>query len=87
MAQTKLSSREFNQDISRAKRAADDGPVIITDRGQPAYVLLRHEAYKKLSGEGLNIRQLLCEQNTNDVDVEFEAEKIKNIGLKPVNLE
>ena len=44
MPNTILSSREFNPDVSRAKRAAEDGPVIITDRGQPAYVLLRHRA-------------------------------------------
>lgn len=37
---TTLSSREFNQDTSRAKKAADAGPVIITDRGRPAHVLL-----------------------------------------------
>ena len=29
-----LSSREFNQDTARAKRAANDGPVFITDRGK-----------------------------------------------------
>ena len=37
---TTLSSREFNQDSSRAKRAAQQGPVFITDRGHPAHVLL-----------------------------------------------
>jgi len=31
MAITKLSSREFNQNTSRAKRAAKRGPVFITD--------------------------------------------------------
>ncbi len=35
MAITKLSSREFNQDTSKAKRAAKKGPVFITDRGHP----------------------------------------------------
>jgi hypothetical protein len=33
MAITTISSREFNQDTSRAKKAALQGPVIITDRG------------------------------------------------------
>ena len=40
MAVTTISSREFNQDTSRAKKAASSGPVIITDRGQPAHVRL-----------------------------------------------
>lgn len=37
---TTLSSREFNQDTSGAKKAANEGPVFITDRGRPAHVLL-----------------------------------------------
>ena len=32
---TRMSSREFNQDTSGAKRAAEHGPVYITDRGRP----------------------------------------------------
>jgi hypothetical protein len=39
MARTTLSSRELNQDIGRAKKAACSGPVVITDRGRPAFVL------------------------------------------------
>lgn len=31
-----LPSRDFNQDISQAKRAAEAGPVVITHRGKPA---------------------------------------------------
>lgn len=50
MAITKFSSREFNQDTSRAKRAARKGPVFITDRGRPAHVLLTFEDYQKLAG-------------------------------------
>jgi prevent-host-death family protein len=52
MTTTTLSSREFNQDTSRAKKAAADGPVFITDRGRPAHVLLSAEAYRRLVGEG-----------------------------------
>lgn len=49
---TILSSRRFNQDTSGAKKAADQGPVFITDRGRPAYVLLSIEAYQRLTGQG-----------------------------------
>jgi prevent-host-death family protein len=68
MTVTKLSSREFNQDVSRAKRAADNGPVIITNRGEPAYVLLRHDAYRRLAGGGPTIRELLDQPGTEDID-------------------
>lgn len=37
---TQMSSRQFNQDTSGAKKAAENGPVYITDRGRPAHVLL-----------------------------------------------
>ncbi len=47
---TTMSSRDFNQDASGAKRAAAHGPVYITDRGRPAHVLLTYEAYEQLLG-------------------------------------
>ena len=45
---TFLTSRQFNQDTSGAKRAAADGPVYIADRGRQAHVLLTIEEYEKL---------------------------------------
>jgi prevent-host-death family protein len=71
MVTTTLSSRDFNQDVSRAKRAADKGPVIITDRGEPAYVLLRHDAYRRLVGGGPTIRELLELPGVEDIEVDF----------------
>lgn len=52
---TTLSSREFNQDASGAKRAAQRGPVFITDRGEPSHVLLSIEDYRKLASKQPNI--------------------------------
>jgi PHD/YefM family antitoxin component YafN of YafNO toxin-antitoxin module len=48
---TRMSSRAFNQDTSRAKKAAERGAVVITDRGRPAHVLLTYEAYEQLLEE------------------------------------
>ncbi|HVW34115.1 MAG TPA: type II toxin-antitoxin system prevent-host-death family antitoxin [Acidimicrobiia bacterium] len=45
-----MTSREFNQDTGRAKKAAEHGPVYITDRGRPAHVLLTYAAYEQLVG-------------------------------------
>ena len=70
MPLTTLSSREFNQDVSRAKRAAEAGPVVITDRGQPAYVLLSHDAYRRLLGEEPGIRQLLDQPGMEALEFE-----------------
>lgn len=84
MTITRISSREFNQDISRAKRAAEKGPVIITDRGQPAYVLLRHNAYQRLAGEGPSIRDLLALPGAEDI--EFDPPRMGGGIFHPVNL-
>jgi prevent-host-death family protein len=84
MTATMLSSREFNQDVSRAKRAADDGPVIITDRGEPAYVLLRHDAYQRLAGGGPTIRELLDQPGTEDI--EFDPPRLGGGIFRPAAL-
>lgn len=60
MAITTLSSREFNQDRGRAKRASRKGPVIITDRGKPAHVLLSFKEYEKIKRKKGNIADLLA---------------------------
>jgi prevent-host-death family protein len=49
---TTMTSRQFNQDTSRAKKAAESGPVVITDRGRPAHVLLTFHDYERLLGPG-----------------------------------
>lgn len=46
VAQVTMTSREFNQHTGRAKSAADHGPVIITDRGKPAYVLTSYAEHQ-----------------------------------------
>jgi hypothetical protein len=45
------SSRDFTRDVSAAKRAAERSPVIITDRGKPAYALLNIRDYYQLCGD------------------------------------
>lgn len=81
---TRLSSRDFNQDVSRAKRAADQGPVIITDRGEPAYVLLRHDAYRRLLSGGPSIRKLLDLPGVEDI--EFEPPRLGGGIFRPADL-
>lgn len=54
-----VTAREFNQDISRAKRFALAEPVLVTDRGRPTHVLLSMAAYRELSGEREGILDLI----------------------------
>jgi len=71
VAFTTLSSREFNQDTSRAKKAASDGPVFITDRGRPAHVLLSIEEYHRITGRHRNIVEALSMPGLSEIEVEF----------------
>ncbi|MGH9607395.1 MAG: type II toxin-antitoxin system Phd/YefM family antitoxin [Terracidiphilus sp.] len=68
MAITTLTSREFNQDASRAKRAAKDGPVFITDRGKPAHVLLTIEEYRRIAGKHKTLAEALAMPNADLVE-------------------
>ena len=69
---SKLSSREFNQHTSRAKKAARGGPVIITERGRPAHVLLTFEDYQQLAGsKGSIIDRLGQPAGVEDVELEI----------------
>jgi prevent-host-death family protein len=69
MAITTLTSREFNQDASKAKHAAESGPVIITDRGRPAHVLLTFAEYKKLTSQHARIADLLAMPGIEDIEL------------------
>ena len=72
-----ISSREFNQNVSGAKRAADEGPVVITDRGKPAYVLLRHEDYRKLTGGKKSIVDMLALPGGDDIELELPPRRLE----------
>ena len=84
MIVTTISSREFNQDVSRAKRAADDGPVIITDRGEPAWVLVRHETWQRLAGKSPTIQELLALPGVEEID--FEPARLSGGIFRPTDL-
>lgn len=71
---TTFSSREVNQDLGRAKKAARHGPVIITDRGKPAHVLLSIEEYRRLTGNRRSIVEALSLPGLSDV--EFEPPRV-----------
>ncbi len=60
MAITILSSQALNQDCRRAMKAAQSGPVFITDRGKPTHVLLSIQMYQKLTKESARIADLLA---------------------------
>ncbi|VTU45591.1 Phd_YefM (plasmid) [Variovorax sp. SRS16] len=74
---TTLSGQEFNRDSSGARRAAQNGPVFITDRGRPAHVLLAIEEYQRLAGPRASIAELLAMPGGEDL--EFEAPRFEPV--------
>lgn len=82
MSITTLSSRELNQDVGRAKKAAQSGPVFITDRGKPAHVLLNIEEYRRLAGSPRNIVDALSMPGI--AELEFDAARV-DIESRPVD--
>ena len=85
MSITTISSREFNQDAGGAKRAAEKGPVIITDRGRPSHVLLSFEDYRKLAWPGRSLLDVVAQDEDDDID--FDPPRMGDQIFKPVDLD
>jgi prevent-host-death family protein len=65
-----MSARDFNQDVSAAKRSAMSEPVIITDRGEPSHVLMSIEEYRRLMVDRRSIVDWLSADDDIDLDTE-----------------
>ncbi|EGY29601.1 prevent-host-death family protein [Candidatus Regiella insecticola 5.15] len=67
-----LSSRDFTRDVSAAKRAAAEGPVFITNRGRPAFALLKIDDYYRLTDQGEMTLLTVMEGIPGGASIEFE---------------
>jgi len=69
----RFSSREFNQNVAAAKKAASgDRLVYILDRGQPAHVLMSMAKFRELSGQTQNILDMLAMPEAADIELDIE---------------
>jgi prevent-host-death family protein len=73
MSITTMSSREFNQKTNEAKKAAENGPVFITDRGKTAHVLLTIDEYRELTRTGKTILEMLAMPEGVDICEDFDS--------------
>jgi prevent-host-death family protein len=64
-----IGSREFNQDVSAAKRIARLEPVFVTDRGKPTHVLMSIDAFRRMSGQRESIVDLLAMPGTRETEL------------------
>ncbi len=75
MTLTTFSSRELNQDVTRAKEGTKNGTVFITNRGKPAHVLLSFEEYQRLTKQRCNIVDALSMPGV--AEVTFEPPRVR----------
>lgn len=84
MPVTRLSSRALNQDIGFAKRAAHDGPVIITDRGKPAHVLMTYEAWLAREAPPRRLVDAIAMPGLSEIELEPPKAdvRLRDVGLE-----
>lgn len=83
MSITTITSREFNHDRGGAKKAAQKGPVFITDRGRPSLVLMTADEYRRLTGKKKDLAELLFMPGAEDI--EFDIPKLPNDFSRPAD--
>lgn len=66
-----FSSREFAHDLARVKRAAQEGPVFITDRGRPTYALMGIEDFHRLTGANQSLLEVM-DKLPSTAGIDFE---------------
>lgn len=83
-----FSSREFAHDLAGVKRAAQEGPVFITDRGTPTYALMKIEDFHRLANAGAPARSLLevMDSLPDTAGIEFEPPPLEGL-VKPAELD
>jgi prevent-host-death family protein len=86
MTVTTISARDFARDLATAKRAAAKGPVFITDRGQPRFVLQTVADYYKSTTGKSEPSLLEAMQAIGSEDVDFEAPRME-VGINPAHFD
>jgi hypothetical protein len=80
-----FSSRDFTRDVSAAKRATGDGPVFITDRGRPAFALLKIDDYYRIAGHSELSLLDVMDGIPGGEGIEFDPPRI-NLQLQEASL-
>lgn len=70
MPPTTFTSRDFNREPNRIKRAAKDGPVIITERSRPDLVVMSYERYATLTGQRPSFLDRIGMPGLSDIDLD-----------------
>lgn len=83
---TIMTSREFNQHLGQAQKAAMLAPVTITNRGEPAFVLMSYAKFEQLQHRPTSAAQALTPSNSAVADIDFELPTRSKAQRQPVEL-
>jgi prevent-host-death family protein len=70
---TTVTSREFYQGRAKVKKAAEQGPVIVTDRGTPSFVVLKFEEYNRITQPRISVADALYMPGADEIEFEIPA--------------
>jgi prevent-host-death family protein len=84
MGASKLTVTEVNQNFSRARNALANGPVVITERGEPAFVLMTYEDYKQRQEGRPTLLERIDLPGTEAID--FDPPRL-GPGFRPADLD
>ncbi|MBD8019803.1 type II toxin-antitoxin system Phd/YefM family antitoxin [Brevibacterium gallinarum] len=74
---TVITSREFNRDVSAAMRAAEYGPVTITDHGRPSHVLITAGEYNRITGRDELVGDRLWRNQDPTIEFDLPSRRIE----------
>ena len=72
MTESTFTSREFNCEPGRIRRAAAQGPVIITERGRPIMAVLPYGAYERMRAAPGTILDALDMEGVGEIEIDFD---------------
>ena len=71
-----VTGKQFNQQPSKVKRAAETEPVVITEHDRPSFVLMTYAEYQRLSAAPADLAAWLRMDDPNQPDIDFEVEPV-----------
>ncbi|MCA0327418.1 MAG: type II toxin-antitoxin system Phd/YefM family antitoxin [Proteobacteria bacterium] len=69
------TSKEFNQQASALRHCATTEPVLITERGRPAHVLMSYAAYQAMQGPPQAVADLLAMPVADELDAVLQPSR------------
>ncbi len=78
-----MSNKEFEKNPKRARKAAVNSPVFISECGRHAFALLTIEEYRRIGGKAESIAELLAMPEAAEID--FDPPRMGGELVRPAD--